>query len=279
MLTGSLCGGFYYFFPCTQKVDKVHQLRSKPEQKYQNISIILLPSNRAPFLQQYQCDSSITYWFRNIFMHFKTHVVSLSTGSVFWIPAQRSRATVAGSYGRAGGGFQQHDRADWLQSHLPELCPHCHHGSIQGTWSRHMSVHTILWPHLQSSSLTLLLSWTVRSRSPCAPWWCATAAVCGSCVCCRQSWKSTSAWHRPASKSQSASSSPTSQATTWISVCTRRSLIPERDRWGPKTDRWGTHPFSIWSPHLILSRWRASALYWMCSLSKGIEIEKWKAEF
>lgn len=66
------------------------------------------------------------------------------------------------------------------------------------------------------SLLTLPLSSSeyVRLRSLCAPWWCAMAAVFGSCACCKQSWKSTSAWLRPASKSQSASSLPTSPATT-----------------------------------------------------------------
>lgn len=79
-----------------------------------------------------------------------------------------------------------------------------------------------------------------RLRNLCVPWWCVMAAVCGSCGCCRLSWKSTSAWLQLASKSPSASFWPMNQATTWTSACTRRSLIPERDRWGPKINRWGT---------------------------------------
>lgn len=70
-----------------------------------------------------------------------------------------------------------------------------------------------------SSTLCPQSSWTrSRSRSRCVTWSCAMAAVCGSSECCRPRLRSTSVRQPQIVPSPSASSSPTSLATTWTSA-------------------------------------------------------------
>lgn len=77
---------------------------------------------------------------------------------------------------------------------------------------------------------------TIRLRSLSDPWWCAMAAVSGSYVSCRRSWRSISAWRQRGMLFLSVCFSLMNLAIIWTSACTRRSTNQVLDRWGQWTE-------------------------------------------